>query len=134
MRRAAVLVAVLSLVAAPALGQDRDPAARDALVSLAYVLGQAHALTQLCAPGDQHWRSRMLSMVQTEGADHAFAERLRGQFNAGYLAGQARFPACSPASRAVESEVEAQGAALARRIGQASVTPPDSLARPGGPG
>jgi uncharacterized protein (TIGR02301 family) len=132
MRRFAILAALLVVLPTAALAQERDPAARQAVVDLAYVLGQAHALTQLCDPGDQHWRSHMLAMVETEGDDHAFAERLRGQFNTGYLSGQQQFTSCSPESRRAQSQVAARGAAIAKRLGQARVpqAPTDSLAPP----
>lgn len=130
MRRFAILALVLALTPGVLRAQDRDPTSRQAIVDLAYVLGQAHALTQLCDPGDQHWRSHMLAMVETEGGDHAFAERLRGQFNTGYISGQSQFTACSAESRRAQAQVSARGAAISRRLGQARTaqTPPDSLA------
>ena len=130
MRLSAALVLLIALAPGAVLGQDRDPTSRQALVDLAYVLGQAHALTQLCDAGDQHWRSRMLAMVETEGGDHGFAERLRGQFNTGYISGQSQFTACSAESRRAQSEVAGRGAAISKRLGQARTPPPspDSLA------
>lgn len=133
MRRFVALALLIALALAPAavLGQGRDPTSRQVLVDLAYVLGQAHALTQLCDAGDQHWRSRMLAMVETEGDDHAFAERLRGQFNTGYISGKSQFTACGAESRRAQREVAARGAAISKRLGQARVQQPspDSLVR-----
>lgn len=124
-----VIVAALA-VAAPAVGQQREPVKRQVLVDLAYVLGEAHSLRQLCAgPGDQFWRNRMLKMIETEGTDGAFEQRLRDTFNTGYLARQAQFTRCSTQSRDAEARVAAKGQSLARRL---IVTPqgasPDSLA------
>ena len=130
MRRFATLALLIALLPGAVLAQDRDPASRQALVDLAFVLGQVHALTQLCDPGDQHWRTRMLAMVETDGGDHAFAERLRGQFNTGYISGQSQFTACSAESRRAQAQVAARGAAISKRLGQArtSQPSPDSLA------
>jgi uncharacterized protein (TIGR02301 family) len=134
MRLTAALAALL-IFATPALAQERDPGARQVLVDLAYVLGQAHALRQVCEPGDQHWRTRMLGLVEAEGTDRAFAERLRGQFNAGYVAGQAQFNACTPEARKAETQAASRGAALASRMSQARVPlQPDSLAQSPRPG
>jgi uncharacterized protein (TIGR02301 family) len=137
MRLTAALAALAALLifATPALSQERDPGARQVLVDLAYVLGQAHALRQVCEAGDQHWRTRMLGLVEAEGNDHAFAERLRGQFNAGFVAGQAQFTTCTPEARKAETQAAARGAALASRMSQARVPlPSDSLAQSPGPG
>jgi uncharacterized protein (TIGR02301 family) len=123
---------VLALaVATPVLGQQREPAQRQVVVDLAYVLGEAHALRQLCAgPADQFWRNRMLKMIETEGADHAFEQRLRETFNTGYVARQAQFTRCSAQSREAETRVAAHGQDLARRLIAAPSQPPqpDSLA------
>ena len=77
----------------------------------------------------------MLGLVEAEGSDHTFAERLRGQFNAGFVAGQAQFTACTPETRKAETAAAARGAALANRMGQARVPlPPDLLAPSKAPG
>ena len=131
--RAVIATLIALSIAPPVLGQERDPSARQTLVDLAYVLGQAHALHQLCSPGDQHWRTRMVAMVETEASEHAFAERLRAQFNTGYVAGQSDVAGCTPQSRKAEAAVEARGAGLARRMAQARVPvaqAPESSGKP----
>jgi uncharacterized protein (TIGR02301 family) len=138
MRRAATLL-IASVLALPAsaLAQERAPAARQTLIDLAYILGEAHGLRQVCSLGDQHWRGRMLAMVDTENSDHGFAERLRQNFNTGYVARQSQFTVCSPESRKAESDVAARGAALARRMAQLRIPvapPPDSVAEGRAPG
>ena len=130
MRIASVLVLALA-VATPALGQQREPVQRQLLVDLAYVPGEAHSLRQLCAgPADQFWRNRMLKLVETEGAEHAFAERLRQTFNTGYVARQAQFTQCSSQSREAETRVAVRGQDLARKLIVSPAPPPqpDSLA------
>lgn len=130
MRIASVLVLALA-IAAPAFGQQREPVQRQVLVDLSYVLGEAHALRQLCAgPSDQFWRNRMLKLVETEGAEHGFAERLRQTFNTGYVARQAQYTQCSAQSREAETRVAAHGQDLARKliVSPASAAQPDSLA------
>jgi uncharacterized protein (TIGR02301 family) len=130
MRIVPLLVLALA-VATPALGQQREPVQRQTLVDLAYVLGEAHSLRQLCAgPADQFWRNRMLKMIETENADRAFEQRLRETFNTGYVARQAQFTQCSPQSRDAETRVAAHGQDLARRLIVVPPPPPlpDSLA------
>ena len=125
------LVVLALAVATPVLGQQREPVQRQVLVDLAYVLGEAHSLRQLCAgPADQFWRGRMLKMIETESTDHAFEQRLRETFNTGYVARQAQFTQCSAQSREAETRVAAHGQELARRLIVAPPPPPqpDSLA------
>ena len=132
MRLASLVIAFTLAVATPALGQQREPVHRQVLVDLAYVLGEAHSLRQLCAgPADQFWRNRMLKMIETESSDRAFEQRLRETFNTGYIARQAQFTQCSPQSRDAETHVAARGQDLARRLIVAPAPPPpaaDSLA------
>jgi uncharacterized protein (TIGR02301 family) len=131
MRTVSLLVVFALAIATPALGQQREPVQRQTLVDLAYVLGEAHSLRQLCAgPSDQFWRNRMLKMIETESADHAFEQRLRETFNTGYVARQAQFTHCSAQSRDAETRVAAHGQALAQRLIVEPTAPaqPDSLA------
>jgi uncharacterized protein (TIGR02301 family) len=108
-----VLGALLILAAtAGAAVADRAPADRQTLLDLSYVLGEAHALRQACNREDQTWRSRMKRLVEVESADEAFTARLTERFNAGFLAGQARYPECSPKVAPAEVEVARRGAEL----------------------
>jgi uncharacterized protein (TIGR02301 family) len=112
------MVAV-AFVAVPAAAQSlhRSPEAREALVQLAYDLGEAHALHRLCAgPSDATWYGRMQQLEAEEGADEGFRRRLVESFNEGYAAGSSEFPACTMQSRAAERAVAARGAALARQL------------------
>ena len=107
----AVLFAVL---ATPALAQDRAPAQRQTLIDLAYVLGESHALRQLCeGPADQYWRERMRQLVKTEVPDEGFEKRLNTAFNTGFIAGQSTYPSCGRASRREEARLAERGRALA---------------------
>ncbi len=114
----------LGLMLALALGSSgmaqsmhRSPQAREALVQLAYDLGEAHALHRLCAgPTDATWYTRMQQLQAQEAADEAFRRRLVESFNAGFGAGSSEFPACTPQSRAAERAVAARGAALAQQL------------------
>jgi uncharacterized protein (TIGR02301 family) len=95
----------------------RSPPAREALVQLAYDLGEAHALHRLCAgPTDATWYARMQQLEAEEAADEGFRRRLVESFNSGFAAGASEFPACTPQSRAAERTVAARGAALARQL------------------
>lgn len=136
MRRAVLLLAITLASPSTAGAQEREPAVRQTLMDLSYILGEAHGLRQICSPNDQHWRGRMLAMVDTENSDHGFAERLRQSFNTGYVARQSEFTTCGPASRKAESDVANRGAALARRMAAMRVpaAPPVSVADGQSPG
>lgn len=121
----------LCLAAGPVLAQDREPAQRQTLIDLAYVIGEAHALRQVCGgPNDQYWRDRMVKLIETESADRAFEERLRQTFNTGYVSRQAQYTSCSAQSREAETGVAAKGRALAQKLVVVPPRPPapDSLA------
>jgi uncharacterized protein (TIGR02301 family) len=103
----------------------RSPQTRDALVQLAYDLGEAHALHRLCAgPTDATWYSRMQKLQDREGADEGFRRRLVESFNAGFSAGASEFPACSTTSRAAERAVASKGAIVAERLARDTPTAP----------
>ena len=100
-----------------ALAQDRPPAQRQTLTDLAYVLGQSHALRQVCVgPQDQFWRARMLRMVDAEAPDPAFETRLHAAFNAGFSSAQALYPTCGAESRRAEVAAAGRGQALASTL------------------
>jgi len=100
-----------------AVAQDREPAERQLLVDLAYALGEAHALRQVCqGPTDQYWRERMMMVSQTEAADAEFDGRMSSAFNRGYAARSAQHPTCSIESRRDELAVVRKGEGLARRL------------------
>ncbi len=107
----------LTLIAGPALAQERPPAERQMLGELAYALGESHALRQVCmGPGDQYWRDRMLRLTQVEDSDAAFDAVIREHFNTGYAAGQTEAQDCDPRSRRAEAAAAARGQALAQRL------------------
>lgn len=119
MTRAVAALAVAALMAAGAAqAQDRGPAARQAAVDLAYVLGESHALRQACnGPDDQYWRDRMQAMIDAEQPDGPTKVRMAEAFNTGFAAGQSGFPDCDAAARAEAARIAARGAVLARRLG-----------------
>jgi len=118
--RIMLLLAGLLAVAAPVAAQDRSPALRQALLDLAYVLGESHALRQACqGEADQYWRARMIRLVEVEAPDTALEGRLRQSFNTGFATRRSGFPACSPASRQAEAAVAARGRVLAAGLAQA---------------
>jgi uncharacterized protein (TIGR02301 family) len=120
---------MVALAFAPTLGlaqsMHRSPQAREALVQLAYDLGEAHALHRLCAgPTDATWYTRMQQLQAQEAADEGFRRRLVESFNAGFGAGSSEFPACTSQSRAAERAVAARGAALAQQLAADTPTTP----------
>jgi len=111
--RLAVAAALALLVAVPAAAQPADPQARQQLLDLAYVLGEAHALRQACKPDDQYWRSRMRRVLEVERPDAAFAGRLADRFNTGFSVRKAQHPACTAKARAELKAVARRGRDLA---------------------
>jgi uncharacterized protein (TIGR02301 family) len=106
------MLAAALLIAAPSAAQDRDPAQRQKLLDLAYVLGEAHALARACDNDSQYWRARMTRLIELETPDLAFKGRLTAQFNTGYSAREAQFPGCSPAAKAAARAAAQRGRQL----------------------
>ena len=115
-RTGAILTAAAALLAAPSLAQDRDPAGRQALLDLAYVLGEAHALKQACDSENQYWRARMQRLLELEKPDLAFKVRLTDRFNTGFTVRESQFPACNAAARAEAAAAARRGRVLAQRL------------------
>jgi uncharacterized protein (TIGR02301 family) len=109
----------LALFAFRAQGQEAppDPARRQTVADLAYLLGEAHALHRACAgPEDDTWRGQMARLLEVEAPDAGYRRRLTERFNAGFVSGSAAFPACGPAAQEAERRAARKGAALARRL------------------
>ena len=138
MKRPPLAVLVVLAILAPAVGmtQDRGPAERQKLLDLAFVIGESHALRQVCAgAGDQFWRSRMVRLAEVERADQAFDAQLRDRFNTGFAARQGQFQDCDEASVEAERAAARRGQALAARLARsmrirapAEQAAPDSVA------
>jgi uncharacterized protein (TIGR02301 family) len=112
-----VLAAALAATAAaPAIAQERSPASHKAMLDLAYVLGEAHALRQACAPDDPMWRARMQRMLEIEAPDEAFENQLAERFNQGFAASRAQFPKCDARVPAAEAKVAAEGRRLSETL------------------
>jgi len=81
------------------------------------VLGESHALRQLCSgEGDQYWRMRMQGLLTAEAPDTYFDRGLKQAFNRGYAAAQTAYPSCGPESRDEESRVAQHGQQLVSQI------------------
>lgn len=111
-----ILVFATALASAPSAAQDRDPASRQALLDLAYVLGEAHALKQACDKESQYWRARMQRLVELEKPDMAFNVRLADRFNTGFTVRETQFPDCNAAARAEAVAAARRGRALSQRL------------------
>ncbi len=119
--RLLLAVVCLSLSAVPAVAQERSASERQTIVLLAYVLGEAHGVDQVCeGPGALRWRRRMQRLTELEQPDQAFAGRLNGSFNEGFEYRRAQHPACDAAARAAAAETARRGAELSRSIVAAS--------------
>ncbi len=127
--RLTAIIPMLALALGPSRGlaqtMHRSPQAREALVQLAYDLGEAHALHRLCAgPTDATWYTRMQQLEAQEAADEGFRRRLVDSFNGGFEAGSSEFSGCTPQSRAAERMVARRGAALAQQLAADTPTAP----------
>ena len=109
---AAVLIAATSTSA-----QERAPAQRQALVDLARVLGESHAIRQACeGPQDQYWRTRMQRLLAVEAADQGLKTRISVAFNAGYGSGKALYSSCTEAARAQARQIARTAQALTETL------------------
>ena len=82
---------------------------------MAHVLGNAHYLRLLCVGrSDQSWREYMRQLLDREGG--ARRTDLIDAFNAGYRAGEERFPSCTQGAKSQETELKAQGLRLAETL------------------
>ena len=120
------------VVGGAALAQDRGPVERQALLDLAFTLGESHALRQVCeGAGDQYWRARMMRLTDVEQADGAFDAQLRDKFNTGFAARQGQFPECGEASLRAEQQAARKGQALAAKLARSMrVRAPSAQAAP----
>ena len=130
--RPALIVFALCLFALPASAQERTIEMREALVKLARVLGESHALRQACEGGeDQYWRGRMTRLVEAEQAEPVLDEEMKDNFNAGFAETRRLYPACGEATRRAQGLAAARGREIALGLSQAkyrvtTVFPPDS--------
>ncbi|WP_309646621.1 TIGR02301 family protein [Phenylobacterium sp.] len=130
---------VIALLAQPALAQERSADLHQTLAELAYVLGESHALRQACSGGgDQHWRNRMIRMVDAEQPDAVLDRQIKEGFNAGFIARRSEFPRCAPGVRRAQAAVAAHGRDLSTRLARAKVAvaepqAPTDMAEPARP-
>jgi uncharacterized protein (TIGR02301 family) len=111
-------ILIVATLAGSAQAQERAPAQRQTLDELAYVLGESHALRQVCLGAtDQYWRDRMSQLLAQETPEEGFDRALRENFNTGYSSAQAQFPICDERARAQAAAVARRGAALAGAAG-----------------
>lgn len=125
----AFALAATPALAPPALAQERTPEMRGALTSLTRVLGEAHALRQVCdGREDQYWRSRMNRLMETEQPDAALEGQLKDGFNAGFAEAKRLYPACSDSSRQALALAAVRGRELSGKLARAkyrvNVLPP----------
>ena len=111
-----LLVVFSAVLATAAQAQERTPDQKKQMLDLAYVLGEAHALKQACAPEDQTWRERMQRMLEVEAPDADFEAKLTTRFNDGFTARHVQYPKCDPKAAKLEAKIAAQGEALAKAL------------------
>lgn len=100
-----------------ALAQTRPAPDRQVMIDLSRVMGESHALRQICRDAaDTFWRDRMKAMVIAEQAEPSLEDAMIAAFNNGYETRQRQFSTCNSAARQAEAQVSAKGQALARRL------------------
>ena len=90
------------------------------MLDLSYVLGEAHALKQACAPNDQTWRAQMQRMLEVEAPSAALEAEMATRFNQGFADARRRFPKCAPGAAKAEAAAAAEGKMLAQALAQSS--------------
>ena len=129
--RSALLVLVLYVLALPAVAQERSIEMREALVHLARVLGESHALRQTCEGSeDQFWRSRMNRLMETEQAEPVLEREMKDAFNAGFAGARRLYSDCGEPTRRAERLAAVRGRELALGLSQSkyrvtTVLPPE---------
>lgn len=99
----------------------RAPEQRQTLIDLAYVLGEAHALRQVCSGStDQTWRERMNRMMELERPEDGLNRRMVDAFNAGFMTRQAEHPSCDSAAAEAERATARRGQALSETLADPS--------------
>ena len=127
MRSSGLVILLAALTLAPtASAQERDPAQRQTLVDLAYVLGESQSLRQTCkGVEDVYWRTRMQQLERAEEADGPFTRRLADSYNDGFNLEQQQFPACDAHAREEAERVAAKGRELSVTLsGSVAEAPP----------
>jgi uncharacterized protein (TIGR02301 family) len=110
---APVLITLLLPAAALAQSPPRDQLLGD----LARTLGEAHGLRQTCLGlADQHWRDRMIAMVETETPEPDVEARLIAAFNAGFHEAGRLYPFCDDMQRLAEMRAIERGRSLAQTL------------------
>ncbi len=80
------------------------------------MLGEAHALKQVCEQDNQYWRARMARLIELEQPDLAFKVRLTDRFNVGFSVRSGQYPECSASSRTEAAAVARRGRTLAQAL------------------
>ncbi len=117
-----IMRAVLCFIVVLAFGgsaqaQSRPAPDRQGLVDLSRVMGESHALRQLCRDvADTFWRDRMKAMVVAERAEPVLEDAMIAAFNTGYEVRERQFSSCNAAAHQAEAQVSAKGQTLARRL------------------
>lgn len=130
--RSALIVLALSVLALPAFAQERTVQMREALVNLARVMGESHALRQACeGGGDQYWRARMTRLVDAEQGEPVLDEDMKDAFNAGFAETKRLYSGCGESTRRAQGLAAARGREIALGLSQAkyrviTVLPPQS--------
>ena len=116
-KKLAILVAALLLLASPARAAD-TPAPFDAdLQRLAEILGALHYLREVCRANDgQKWRNEMQALIDAEAQDGDRRRNIVASFNRGYRGFQQTYRTCTPAADLAIRRYLEEGAKISREI------------------
>jgi uncharacterized protein (TIGR02301 family) len=116
-KAAAIALAVLLMMAAPARAQDAAAPFDGELQRLAEILGALHYLRGLCNAGEGgRWRSEMQALVDAETPSGQRRARMIAGFNRGYSGFNQTYRACTPAANVAIRRYLDEGAKISRDL------------------
>ncbi|MGH7005562.1 MAG: TIGR02301 family protein [Alphaproteobacteria bacterium] len=115
-RRAALIIMFLTIVAGIVPARAVDPLYETKLIRLAEVLGSIHSLRNLCGENSSQWRDRMDSLLVTENPDPVRKARLIASFNRGYRTFNETYSTCTSQAIAAIDRYKAEGTKLSSEI------------------
>ena len=116
MRRIALIIATLMVIAGAVPAHAVDPLYESKLVRLAEVLGSIHSLRNLCGESSSQWRDRMDSLLVAENPDPVRKARLVASFNRGYRTFNETYSTCTSQAIAAIDRYESEGTRLSSEI------------------
>ena len=112
-----MIICLMMGLAVPAAAETPQPPYDAQLLRLSELMGALHYLRGLCGAGDaEAWRTKMNTLIASEGFDEAGKARYAGAFNRGYRTYSLTYRSCnSAASETVRAYLD-EGARIAKDL------------------